>query len=76
MTQELRKFPIEDGQCLSNLVELVYRTNIKALSKALEATSYPSYAYSASRCKSLAERLCVAVKEVGLTLPLDMMAVK
>ena len=63
-------------ETVSRLIDMTNQTNLIALDKTLEALTYrhKSAAVACARVASIAERICRAAYEVGMTLPVELRA--
>ena len=73
---KIRHFPIEDNACLDKLVSLITANNLFVLGKTLEFARYGHLSFAAARCQCLQERLCAALREVSMVLPIEQRAVR
>ena len=60
-------------ETVSRLIDMINQTNLIALDRTLEALAYrhKSGSVACARVASIAERICWAAYEVGMTLPAE-----
>lgn len=59
------------SETTSRLVTMTNQTCVIALDKTINHSKSKDYAVSAARMRNIGTRMCIAVTEVGATLPSD-----